>query len=104
MESSYNRIKTNEQPDRRHLKSLQALSVNLSNFIYIYSFISVVLSSRPRLPFGLHPLICVFPMFLISSSSSVFLPLGGVKVDLFLASLFSGAESRKYSFSSNFLL
>ena len=43
-------------------------------------------------------------MFLISSTSSVFLPLGGLKDDLFLTSLLSGAESRKYSFSLIFLL
>ena len=56
------------------------------------------------MPFGLHALIFVFPMFLISSSSSVFLPLGGVKDDLFLTSLLSGEESRKYSFSLIFLV
>ena len=54
--------------------------------------------------FGLHTLIFVFTMFLISSSSSVFLPLGGVKDDLFLTSLLSEAESRKYSFSLIFLV
>ena len=36
-------------------------------------------------------------MFFISSLSSVFLPLGGLKDDLLLTSLLSGAESRKYS-------
>ena len=56
------------------------------------------------MPFGLHTLTFVFTMFLISSSSSVFLPLGGLKDDLFLTSLLSGAESRKYSFSLIFLL
>ena len=56
------------------------------------------------MPFGLHTLIFVFTMYLISSSSSVFLPLGGLKDDLFLTSLLSGAESRKYSFSLIFLL
>ena len=43
-------------------------------------------------------------MFLLSSLSSVFLPLGGVKDDLFLTSLLSGAESRKYCFSLIFLV
>ena len=43
-------------------------------------------------------------MFLISSSSSVFFSLGGVKDDLFLTSLLSGVESRKYSFSPIFLV
>ena len=73
-------------------------------YVCIYSFISAVHSSRPRLPFGLHTLISVFPMFLISSLSSVFLPLGGLKDDLFLTSLLSGAESRKYSSSLIYLV
>ena len=79
-----------------------------ASFITIFelfrSFISAILSSRPRLPFGLHALIFVFPMFIISSLSSVFLPLGGVKDDLFLTSLLSGADSRKCSFSLIFLV
>ena len=43
-------------------------------------------------------------MFLITSSGSVLLPLGGLKDDLFLTSLLSGAELRKYSFSLIFLV
>ena len=56
------------------------------------------------MPFGLHTLIFVFTRFLITSSISVLLPLGGVKDDLFLTSLLSGAELRKYSFSLIFLV